>query len=454
MTFTCSTRRLSSERTKKTYSVRNITVGRVRKSIAIVVPRWLRTKVLHVCDGGRRGRRAGGGMYLATVFLSTVMPSFASSQAMRRRLHGGFSRAMRRISATSSGDSGADRQVRATRRKPRGRLAPGRGPEAPEQAERGQPRPSPAHVRRRQTKPRPRQEQKRAERGQERPSLAHVHRRQTWLRARQAGLRAKRGQASATRAPPTWTTSPGASATSADTCEARTRTSDRSPRTGGQTARCRHGEVFIDDESAFGVEESGSTPAYRRDPGDRTRRGAARFRPCRRSKGACRRREGADERSRCPKAARTRPCQRSSGACRPRTSAREPPAATNDPPPDRRVTARAASSPARPTSEPPGRSFEPRKPPSVARNRGSERPRPVREPRKHDSKPPKPASGPRREPCEARSAPCVAPGRGPELRKPASEIREHDSRLTRPASEAREHGPEVAPLPSAAGLHR
>src|ERR1017187_4843475 len=45
----------------------NVTVGTVRKSIAIVPSRWLRRKVFHVCDGGRRGRGGGFGMYFATV---------------------------------------------------------------------------------------------------------------------------------------------------------------------------------------------------------------------------------------------------------------------------------------------------------------------------------------------------------------------------------------------------
>ena len=49
----------------------NVTVGTVRKSIAMVPARWSRTNVFQVCEGGRSGRSGGFGMYLATVSLST-----------------------------------------------------------------------------------------------------------------------------------------------------------------------------------------------------------------------------------------------------------------------------------------------------------------------------------------------------------------------------------------------
>jgi len=78
----------------------------VKKSIAIVPARWLRAKVLQVCDGGRCGRGAGFGKYTATVSLSTACPSFASSLAILRRLQNGFSRAICSMRLTSSGASG------------------------------------------------------------------------------------------------------------------------------------------------------------------------------------------------------------------------------------------------------------------------------------------------------------------------------------------------------------
>src|SRR5579863_3537263 len=74
--------------------------------MAIVPARWLRRKVFQVCDGGRRGRRGGLGMYFATASLLTSWPSFASSFAIRRRLHSGFSPAIRTMSSTISGASG------------------------------------------------------------------------------------------------------------------------------------------------------------------------------------------------------------------------------------------------------------------------------------------------------------------------------------------------------------
>jgi len=45
-------------------------------------------------------------MYFATVLLSTLYPSIASSPAIRRRLQVGFSWDMRTMSATISSDSG------------------------------------------------------------------------------------------------------------------------------------------------------------------------------------------------------------------------------------------------------------------------------------------------------------------------------------------------------------
>ena len=45
-------------------------------------------------------------MYLATASLPMLWPSFASSFAMRRRLHSGFSPAIRTMSATISGARG------------------------------------------------------------------------------------------------------------------------------------------------------------------------------------------------------------------------------------------------------------------------------------------------------------------------------------------------------------
>jgi len=78
----------------------------VRKSLAIVPARWFRKNVFHVCDGGRRRRFGGFGKYFATVSLLTTKPSFASSLVIRRRLHVGFSRAIRPMSATISSASG------------------------------------------------------------------------------------------------------------------------------------------------------------------------------------------------------------------------------------------------------------------------------------------------------------------------------------------------------------
>jgi len=55
---------------------------------------------------GRGGRPLDFGMYLATVFLSTRKPSFASSIVIRRRLHVGFPFAIRTISFAISGATG------------------------------------------------------------------------------------------------------------------------------------------------------------------------------------------------------------------------------------------------------------------------------------------------------------------------------------------------------------
>jgi hypothetical protein len=79
-------------------------MGTVKKSTAIVPARWLRTNVFHVCDGGEGISTPS--MYLATVSLATARPSFASSFAIRRRLHVGFYFAIRLISATILGVSG------------------------------------------------------------------------------------------------------------------------------------------------------------------------------------------------------------------------------------------------------------------------------------------------------------------------------------------------------------
>ena len=106
VTFTWITRLRSGESTKKTYNTPNVTVGTVRKSIAIVPTAWVRMNVPHVWDGGRGGRPAGRGMYFATASLPTSWPSFASSFAIRRRLQSGFSRAIRTMSATTSGARG------------------------------------------------------------------------------------------------------------------------------------------------------------------------------------------------------------------------------------------------------------------------------------------------------------------------------------------------------------
>src|ERR1019366_2747117 len=56
---------VSSESTKNTYSTLNVTVGTVRKSIAMVPARCIRRNVPHVVDGGRRGAPGRFGMYLA-----------------------------------------------------------------------------------------------------------------------------------------------------------------------------------------------------------------------------------------------------------------------------------------------------------------------------------------------------------------------------------------------------
>jgi len=98
--------RRTSEGTKKTYNALNVTVGTTRKSIAMVPARCIRRNGPQVVDGGRRGAPGRFGMYLATVSLLTSWPSLASSFAVRRRLHNGFSRAIRTMSATASGASG------------------------------------------------------------------------------------------------------------------------------------------------------------------------------------------------------------------------------------------------------------------------------------------------------------------------------------------------------------
>jgi hypothetical protein len=72
----------------------------------MVPARCVRRNVPQVVHGGRRGARGRLGMYLATLSLLASWPSLASSAAMRRRLHNGFSRAIRTISATTSGASG------------------------------------------------------------------------------------------------------------------------------------------------------------------------------------------------------------------------------------------------------------------------------------------------------------------------------------------------------------
>src|SRR5271165_4147293 len=61
--------------------------------MAMVPAKCIRTKVPQVVEGGRPGRPAGVGMYLATESLLTSWPSFASSAAIRRRLQVGLSRA-------------------------------------------------------------------------------------------------------------------------------------------------------------------------------------------------------------------------------------------------------------------------------------------------------------------------------------------------------------------------
>jgi hypothetical protein len=61
--------------------------------------------VAQVCEG-RGGRRPDFGRYFATVFLSTRMPSFASSMAIRRRRKRAFSVAIRTISSMISGAMG------------------------------------------------------------------------------------------------------------------------------------------------------------------------------------------------------------------------------------------------------------------------------------------------------------------------------------------------------------
>jgi hypothetical protein len=90
--------------------------------MASVPARWLERNVPHVCERGReRGLRRG--MYRATVSLLTTCPSLASSHAVRRRLHVGFSRASRTMSSTMAGAIGrrpAQRERRAQKRtKPR-----------------------------------------------------------------------------------------------------------------------------------------------------------------------------------------------------------------------------------------------------------------------------------------------------------------------------------------------
>jgi hypothetical protein len=71
VTLTWRTRRRSSDSTKNTYSTWNVTVGTVRKSIAIVPARCVRRNVPHVADGGRPGVPDRFGMYFATVSLLT-----------------------------------------------------------------------------------------------------------------------------------------------------------------------------------------------------------------------------------------------------------------------------------------------------------------------------------------------------------------------------------------------
>jgi hypothetical protein len=81
-----------------------VTVGTVRKSMAIVPAKCIRTNVAHVLDGGRPGRPVRFGIYFATASLLTSWPSLVS--AMRRRLHVGFSRVIRSISAMISAETG------------------------------------------------------------------------------------------------------------------------------------------------------------------------------------------------------------------------------------------------------------------------------------------------------------------------------------------------------------
>jgi hypothetical protein len=71
--LTCKSRRRASERTMKTYSVLNVAVGTVRKSIAIVPARYKCRNAPHVTEGGRPTGRDGFGMYLATASLLTAM---------------------------------------------------------------------------------------------------------------------------------------------------------------------------------------------------------------------------------------------------------------------------------------------------------------------------------------------------------------------------------------------
>ncbi len=77
-------------------STAKVTVGTVKKSIAIVPTAWVRMNVPHVWDGGRGVRPTGRGMYFATASWPTSEPSFANSFAILLRLHNGFSRATAR----------------------------------------------------------------------------------------------------------------------------------------------------------------------------------------------------------------------------------------------------------------------------------------------------------------------------------------------------------------------
>jgi hypothetical protein len=101
VTFECTTRRRSSESTKKTYTTRKVAVGTVRKSMQARVPVWLARNVRQVCEGGLRRR----GISRETVRSATEMPSLSNSAWIRGAPQPRFPVAIRRIRSRASFDT-------------------------------------------------------------------------------------------------------------------------------------------------------------------------------------------------------------------------------------------------------------------------------------------------------------------------------------------------------------